>query len=243
MARPVVASPGAFEGIDAVPGRDLLVADDADAQVEAVLALLDDAASAPPAWARPPARVWSSHYGWDAQLAPLAAMLGLERAEGRRHDRARHPRACGRAVALAHPSRRALALAAAVILALFARDAVAHGRDLVVELDLQPLPADRADHLLAGRAAPRRARPAHARRLVAGPAARRRRRARLAARRGGRHRLRAPSRPRPDAAGRGDRLPRQGGGARPRFPALLRLVPGPGRRGAGAGDADADRAR
>ena len=38
MARPVVASPGAFEGIDAEPGRDLLVADDADAQAEAIAA-------------------------------------------------------------------------------------------------------------------------------------------------------------------------------------------------------------
>jgi polysaccharide biosynthesis protein PslH len=77
MARPVVASPGAFEGIDAVPGRDLLVADDAEAQVDAILSLLDAPQRA--ALMGKAARAQMvSHYSWDAQLAPLAAMLGLD---------------------------------------------------------------------------------------------------------------------------------------------------------------------
>src|SRR3546814_2225828 len=43
LACPVVASPAAFEGIEAKPGRDLIVADGAVAQAEAVLTLLDPA--------------------------------------------------------------------------------------------------------------------------------------------------------------------------------------------------------
>ncbi len=76
MARPVVASTGAFEGIDARPGTDLIVADSARDQTDAVLTLFEEteraAAMAESARAR-----MVSHYGWDAQLAPLAAMLGL----------------------------------------------------------------------------------------------------------------------------------------------------------------------
>ena len=60
MARPVVASPGAFEGIDAVPGRDLLVADGAEAIGQAARARM------------------VGHYSWEARLAPLGAMLGLD---------------------------------------------------------------------------------------------------------------------------------------------------------------------
>lgn len=76
MGRPVVASTGAFLGIDAEPGRDLLVADGAGAQAEAVLALLGDEARAG-ALGRAARRRMVEGYSWDAQLAPLAAMLGL----------------------------------------------------------------------------------------------------------------------------------------------------------------------
>jgi sugar transferase (PEP-CTERM/EpsH1 system associated) len=76
MARPVVASTGAFEGIDAVPGRDLIVADGAQAQAEAVLALLGDGDRAS-ALGRAARRRMIEGYSWDARLAPLAAMLGL----------------------------------------------------------------------------------------------------------------------------------------------------------------------
>jgi sugar transferase (PEP-CTERM/EpsH1 system associated) len=76
MARPVVASPSAFLGIDARPGRDLLVADGAEAQADAVLSLLADAERGR-AIGRAARRRMEEGYSWDAQLAPLASILGL----------------------------------------------------------------------------------------------------------------------------------------------------------------------
>jgi sugar transferase (PEP-CTERM/EpsH1 system associated) len=75
MARPVVASAAAFEGIDAVPGRDLLVADRPEAQAWHILDLLahPQAAAEIGAAAR---RRMETRYRWGAQLAPLAGMLG-----------------------------------------------------------------------------------------------------------------------------------------------------------------------
>jgi sugar transferase (PEP-CTERM/EpsH1 system associated) len=75
MARPVVASSAAFEGIDAVPGRDLIVADRADAQARHILDLLDRPQYAAEIGLAARRRM-QSHYWWEAQLAPLAAMLG-----------------------------------------------------------------------------------------------------------------------------------------------------------------------
>ena len=65
-------------------------------------------------------------YGWDAQLAPLAAMLGLERRGGRRHDRARHLHGerAGRSP-WRTPPRRAGAWPRPSSSLLFARDAAA----------------------------------------------------------------------------------------------------------------------
>ncbi|MEA3012329.1 MAG: hypothetical protein QOD42_874 [Sphingomonadales bacterium] len=77
MGRPVVASSGAFEGIDARPGTDLIVADGAGAQADAVLTLFDEPGRAA-AMAKAARARMVTHYGWDAQLAPLAAMLGLD---------------------------------------------------------------------------------------------------------------------------------------------------------------------
>jgi sugar transferase (PEP-CTERM/EpsH1 system associated) len=75
MARPVVASPAAFEGIDAEAGRELLVADSAEAQAAAIIGLLAD-----PAGAR---RIgdaarhgMETRYRWEACLAPLAGLVG-----------------------------------------------------------------------------------------------------------------------------------------------------------------------
>lgn len=77
MARPVVASPAAFEGIDAVPGRDLIVADGAEAMAAAVNALLADRSSAD-AIGRAARKRVEDVYRWEAQLAPLASILGLD---------------------------------------------------------------------------------------------------------------------------------------------------------------------
>jgi polysaccharide biosynthesis protein PslH len=75
MARPVVASPAAFEGIEAVPGRHLLVADGAEAQAEAISGLLDDPARAA-AMGGAGRRRMVEAYRWEARLAPLAGIVG-----------------------------------------------------------------------------------------------------------------------------------------------------------------------
>lgn len=76
MARPVVASPGAFRGIEAVPGRDLVVAEGAEAQTAAIIALIGDPQRAA-AMGKAARRRMVDGYSWDAQLAPLAGMMGL----------------------------------------------------------------------------------------------------------------------------------------------------------------------
>jgi len=77
MARPVVASSGAFEGIDAVPDRDLRVADGPADQFDAVLTLFEKPEQAAAMGRAARARM-VERYSWEAQLAPLAAMLGLD---------------------------------------------------------------------------------------------------------------------------------------------------------------------
>jgi sugar transferase (PEP-CTERM/EpsH1 system associated) len=74
MAKPVVASPAAFEGIEAMAGRDLMVADDAVAFAGAVNGLLHapDRAAAMGAAARAQMEL---SYRWEARLAPLAEMV------------------------------------------------------------------------------------------------------------------------------------------------------------------------
>lgn len=76
MARPVVASAAAAEGIDAVPGEHLLVAEDADAMAAAVARLFDDKDAAAAMGNAARARM-IARYGWDARLAPLGKLLGL----------------------------------------------------------------------------------------------------------------------------------------------------------------------
>lgn len=72
MGKPCVVSSNAGQGIDAVDGRDVVIADD---PANAVIALLQDRARAASIGAAARARVVES-YGWDAQLAPLAGFVG-----------------------------------------------------------------------------------------------------------------------------------------------------------------------
>ena len=72
MATPVVVSPQALEGIDAVPGTDLLLADGAAAFAAAVSALLTTADDAIGLVAR--ARV-ERQYSWPSNLARIEARL------------------------------------------------------------------------------------------------------------------------------------------------------------------------
>ena len=72
MARPVLVSPQALEGIDAVPGRELLLADDAGGHARAALDCLNAPDAAIGAAAR--AKV-EQLYGWESNLAPVSALL------------------------------------------------------------------------------------------------------------------------------------------------------------------------
>lgn len=74
MARPVVASPAAAEGID--HAGTLRVAGSAAEQARAIGALLDDPDAASTLGAAARARVLA-RYDWAARLAPLDALLGL----------------------------------------------------------------------------------------------------------------------------------------------------------------------
>jgi len=74
MARPVVASPGAYEGIDAEPPRDLLVEDGPEQQNAAILSLLADPGRAAEIGQAARARM-EARYRWDAQLRPLTDLL------------------------------------------------------------------------------------------------------------------------------------------------------------------------
>lgn len=76
MAKPVVASSAAAQGIDALAGRDLLVVDDPIAQAAAITYLINnrDAAAAVGQAAR---LQMVERYGWDAQLAALPALVGF----------------------------------------------------------------------------------------------------------------------------------------------------------------------
>ncbi len=74
MARPVVASPAAFEGIEAEPGRDLVVADSAAATADAVSALLAHPKRGA-AMGRSARGLVVGSYNWEHRLAPLAAMV------------------------------------------------------------------------------------------------------------------------------------------------------------------------
>lgn len=74
MGRPVVATPQAFEGIDAQPGRDLLVAASEDEFAEHVIGLLQDPRRAARIGANARARI-ELRYSWAANLRLLDDLL------------------------------------------------------------------------------------------------------------------------------------------------------------------------
>lgn len=74
MERPVVASPAAFEGIEAQAGRHLLVADGAGAFAQAIADLLTDRARAR-RLGQAARQLVASTYRWEARLAPLRDLL------------------------------------------------------------------------------------------------------------------------------------------------------------------------
>lgn len=80
MARPVLASSHAFRGIEADPLRELVVADTAADQARAVLTLIEDPIHAERIGAAARRRMTSA-YRWEAKLAPLASILGLDESQ------------------------------------------------------------------------------------------------------------------------------------------------------------------
>lgn len=72
LARPVVASPQAFEGIRATAGRDLLVAEDADEMTRAIIEVIEGRY---PALGDNGRRIIEERYGWPATLGKLDACL------------------------------------------------------------------------------------------------------------------------------------------------------------------------
>ena len=80
MAKPVVASPAAAEGIDAMNGRDFVVADGCAAEAEAVLTLLANADQAAELGQAARKRM-VERYSWRSRLQGLPAILGFADAE------------------------------------------------------------------------------------------------------------------------------------------------------------------
>lgn len=72
MARTILVSPQALEGIDAEPGRELLLAASAE---ECAAAAVQALQQPDPAIGRAARALVERHYGWDAHLAPLNGLL------------------------------------------------------------------------------------------------------------------------------------------------------------------------
>lgn len=73
MGRPVVATPAAFEGISATPGRDIAIAEDPQAFADQVVALLDAKAAAE--MGRRARERIVEIYGWEKNLAVLDRLM------------------------------------------------------------------------------------------------------------------------------------------------------------------------
>ncbi len=77
MAKPVVASTAAAKGIDAISGHAFIVAKDSAAEAQGVLEILSNPAKAMMLGKKARERV-EARYGWDARMAGLPAILGLD---------------------------------------------------------------------------------------------------------------------------------------------------------------------
>lgn len=74
MGKPVVSTPAALEGLQAIPGRDLIVAADDREFADAVVALLSDPSRAAALGRNARARVECA-YSWNGNLAPLDELI------------------------------------------------------------------------------------------------------------------------------------------------------------------------
>jgi sugar transferase (PEP-CTERM/EpsH1 system associated) len=83
MARPVVATPEAFEGVRAEPGRDILLASGVGETVQMIADVLDGRHAMMGAAAR---RAVEAAHQWSVTLRPLDALFGLTRPEPAQAD-------------------------------------------------------------------------------------------------------------------------------------------------------------
>lgn len=74
MARPIVATPEAFEGVQATPGRDILFASGVDATVQKIAEVLD---GRHPEMGRAARRAVESAHQWSVTLRPLDRLFGV----------------------------------------------------------------------------------------------------------------------------------------------------------------------
>jgi glycosyltransferase involved in cell wall biosynthesis len=73
MARPVVATPEAFEGVQAVPGRDILLASGVDETVQRIAEVLDGRHASIGSAAR---SVVETAHQWSVTLRPIDRLFG-----------------------------------------------------------------------------------------------------------------------------------------------------------------------
>jgi len=82
MAKPVVATPEAFEGVQAVPGRDILLASGVDETVQKIAEVLD---GRHPEMGRAARRAVVSAHQWSVTLRPLDRLFGTPDDLGRQY--------------------------------------------------------------------------------------------------------------------------------------------------------------
>ncbi len=73
MGRPVVAAPEAFEGVQAMPGRDILLASGVDDTVQKIAEVLDGRHAGIGSAAR---HAVESAHQWSVTLHPIDALFG-----------------------------------------------------------------------------------------------------------------------------------------------------------------------
>jgi hypothetical protein len=78
MARPVVATPQAFYGVRAMPGRDILLASGVDETVQRIAEVLDGRHATMGAAAR---RAVETSHQWSVTLRPLDRLFGVTQPE------------------------------------------------------------------------------------------------------------------------------------------------------------------
>lgn len=82
MARPVVATPEAFAGVQATPGRDVLLASGVDATAQTIAEVLE---GRHPEMGRAARRAVESAHQWSVTLRPLDQLFGLPDDRERQH--------------------------------------------------------------------------------------------------------------------------------------------------------------